>query len=342
MTRSESIPTYEEIAIKAGVSIKTVCNVFRYPDIVRQKTGEKVLKALRELGVKDPAAMKTRLRPPRLPQTKSIMFLESGLSLGALNSPVFSKIIHVAENHAHEMGWQFNLHYKTATESLSDALRNFHGEGVILFGKETAYEELRQSIPGIAAVRLLMRPDSGSDCDNVDYDRMEVSRLAAQHLREKGCRKVAFLGGLDMRGRMFLAFAQELGMQAVDGMVDGLFVSDGSTQVVSRTALDAGWDKIAAAHPDGIFVQSDQVTNALYGLLAERGIRPQRDIQVVSCNAEELFLGPLTPRPATIDIHSPEIGRRGVDMLIWRIQNREAPPCSVIIRPKLIPGEVCQ
>ena len=42
MDRSEKLPTYAEIARKAGVSTKTGCNVFRYPDIVRRKTGQKV------------------------------------------------------------------------------------------------------------------------------------------------------------------------------------------------------------------------------------------------------------------------------------------------------------
>ena len=339
MARSEQLPTYAEIARKAGVSIKTVCNVFRYPDIVRKKTGQRVLTALRTLGVDDPSVMQTRLRPERTPRTKSLLFLESGLPSGALNTPVFTRIVRTAEIRAHEKGWQFSIRYRSANESLTDALRNFHGEGVILFRNTPTYEELSNARPGLIAVRVLASPEEGPDCDNVDYDRTEVPRMAARHLHAMGCRNVAFVGGFETRGHLFLDAAKALGMKTINGMVEEMFSVDENSQVVNRTALRASWKIIEAACPDGIFVHSDQITSALYTALAATRIRPQRDIQIVSCNAEEMFLSPLHPRPATIDIHSAEIGRRGVDMLIERIENPKAPPASIIFRPKLIPGE---
>ena len=222
---------------------------------------------------------------------------------------------------------------------MADALRNFNGEGVILFRDTPAYEELTLAKPGMMAVRLLAPPQDGPDCDNVDYDRLEVPRIAARHLQAAGCKSVAFIGHPDVRGHLFLEAAKALGIQTTDGMVEGIFTTDASSQVVNRSALQASWKIVEAARPDGVFVHSDQITNALYTLLAEKRIRPQRDIQIVSCNAEELFLSPLHPRPATIDIHPAEIGRRGVDMLIERIEKRERPPASIILRPKLIQGE---
>ena len=99
------------------------------------------------------------------------------------------------------------------------------------------------------------------------------------------------------------------------------------------------WEKAAVFNPDGVFVQSDQIINALHAVLSELGIRPEHDLKIVSCNAEKLFLGPLDPRPASIDIHSSEIGRKAIDFLIARIENRTNPPSSLVLRPKLPPGE---
>jgi len=339
MARSEQLPTYAEIAKKAGVSPKTVCNVFRYPDVVRGKTEKRVLAALRALGVNDPLVMKSRLRPERALRTNSILLLESSVPAGQLSSPVFSLILRAAENRAHEQGWQFSIRYRNSTESLADAMRNFDGEGVLLFRNTPTYDELTLARPGMAAVRLLSPPEGGADCDNIDYDRLEVPRMAARHLQSLGCKSVGYIGGPETRGRLFLEAANALGMKTADGMVKGMFSTDENSQFVNWSSLQASWELIKTARPDGVFVYSDQITNAFYRLLAEKGIRPQRDIQIVSCNAEVLFLSPLHPRPATIDIHSAEIGRRGVDMLIWRIKNIEAPPSSVMIRPKLIPGE---
>ena len=339
MIRPKPLPTYAEIAKKAKLSVKTVCNVFRYPDLVRGKTEAKVLKALSELGVSDPSLMKSRLRPARATQSHSILFLQTGTSTGAMNSPVYSRIVHAAESRAHELGWQFSLRHKNPEESVADALRNFGGEGVMVFGNTLSYEEINLAMPGIGVVRLLAPPENGMDCDNIDYDRQEVSRMAARHLHKSGCKKVAYIGSLDIRGNYFLEAAKHLEMEGVSGGVPDILTISNNTQVVNRSALETAWNLIEAAHPDGIFVHSDHIANALYTLLTAKGIRPQHDIQIISCNAEELFLSPLQPRPATIDIHSPEIGRRGVDTLIWRMQNPSAPPSSTIISPKLIPGE---
>ena len=49
-------------------------------------------------------------------------------------------------------------------------------------------------------------------------------------------------------------------------------------------------------------------------------------------------LAPLHPRPATIDIHSSEIGRRAVDALLWRIENPDAPRNVGTIQADLLPA----
>lgn len=338
MSTPETLPTYNEIAEKAGVSAKTVCNVFRYPEMVRRKTAEKVLRALKQLGVKDARVMEARLRPKRATQGKTLLFLESGVSAGALSTPVYAKIIHGAEVRAHEMGWQFSLRHRAEGEPLAEALRHFSGEGVLLFGAGITHAELQQVLPGVAAVRLLASPEERGDCDVVDYDRQEVGLLAAQYLHQQGCQRVAYLGVDTRRSASFAAIARELGMEVKSICDEGLFTRDGKMQVVDLPRLRAAWKKIATWQPEGLFVSGDQLTNALYGILAVEPGSPLKSLRIVSCNAEEIFLSSLEPRPATIDIHSFEIGRRGIDLLLWRLQNLQAPPSSVSIRPKLLEG----
>ena len=339
MSSFENLPTYEEIALKAGVSARTVCNVLRSPESVRKKNLNAVHKALRELGVTDPKVMKVRRRATRPRQIKSILLLESDVPAGSLNLPVFSRIVHAAENRAHLFGWQFGLRHKNANETMAEALRNFRGGGVILFSNRVPYCELEKAIPGIPVVRVMSAPNNRPDCDNVDYDRIEVARLAARYLHEKGCKKVGYLGGANLRRDAFLLAAKELGLRTVDAVIEDLFLPDARSQVVNRAALQAGWAKIAGSCPNGVFVFSDLATVSLYGLLAEQGIRPGKDLEIVSCNAEDMFLSLLNPRPATIDIRPAEVGARAVDTLIWRMENRDASPASLLIQPKLIPGD---
>jgi DNA-binding LacI/PurR family transcriptional regulator len=231
MTSKEKLPTYAQIAKRAKVSTKTVCNVFRYPELVRSKTGERVLKALQELGVKHPDEMKLRLRATRSGKSRSILFFESGIPAGALSAPVFAKILHAAETRAHECGWQFTLRHKKSNESLAEALRNFQGEGIILFGNATTMEDLRNVLPGVSAVRLLAPPLAGADCDNVDYDRTQVCTLAALHLASKNCKSVAYFGAEDFREKHFLRIAGELGLEARSATAPEFFIQDGNSQV---------------------------------------------------------------------------------------------------------------
>lgn len=341
MTTTAELPTYTEIAREAGVSTKTVCNVVGNPAIVRPKTMERVLETIRRMGIADVELLKARQRPTRADSQKSILFLAEGLPSGALSTPVYSKILIAAEKQAHKRGWQFTLRHKSNGDSLEESLANFRGQGVVLFGRATSVADMEQLIPNMRCVRLLGTPSANDDCDQVDYDRMEVCRIAARHLKERGCRKVGFIGDRsNSRGRDFLRCAQDEGLESVDGAVEDLFQSDGASQIVNRAALETAWAKVSNAAIDGLFAYSDQVANALYPLLARNGIRPDADLKIVSCNAEELFLSPLHPRPATIDIHSTEIGVRAVDTLLWRMQNPMAAPTVVIIRPKLISGEL--
>lgn len=339
MSSFENLPTYEEIALKAGVSPRTVCNVLRSPESVRKKNLDAVHKALREFGVDDPKVMKVRRRSTRPRQIKSILLLESDAPAGSLNLPVYSQIVRAAENRAHHFGWQFGLRHRNASESMAEAMRNFRGGGVILFSNRVPFGDLQKVIPGVPVVRVLSAPNDRVDCDNVGYDRIEVGRLAARHLQEKGCKKVGYLGAPNLRRNAFLSEAKDLGLQTIADTVDDFFFSDARSQIVNRAALQAAWDKIARSNPDGIFVFSDQATASLYGLLAEQGIRPGTDIEIVSCNAEEIFLSPLSPRPASIDICSAEIGSRAVDALMWRMENRDAAISTLLIQPMLVPGD---
>ncbi|MFH1497104.1 MAG: LacI family DNA-binding transcriptional regulator [Verrucomicrobiota bacterium] len=336
------LPTYETIGREAGVSIKTVCNVFRSPDLVRAATKEKVLRAIRRLGVEDPEVFRARLRPARVvgggAGGRWLLCLEYGVAPAALSSPVFAEIIAGAEARSQELGWQIGLRHASAGTPLADALGGFGGEGVLFFGPRSDRTRLAAGAVRMPVVELLGPAREAGEWDGVDYDRVMVARLAAEHLKREGCRKVAYLGSPFERANYFAAEAIALGMEPVVVTRPDLFVLEGRVQTTNLESLRSAWREVAAAKPDGVFVYADQLTNALYGILATEDVRPQRDVKLVSCNAEAAFLSALDPRPATIDIHPTEIGRRAVDLLVWRIENLSAPPSSVCLRPRLIEG----
>ena len=44
-------------------------------------------------------------------------------------------------------------------------------------------------------------------------------------------------------------------------------------------------------------------------------------MHLISCNNEMPYLNRLRPAPATLDIRAESIGRRGIEQLIWRLDN---------------------
>ena len=88
--------------------------------------------------------------------------------------------------------------------------------------------------------------------------------------------------------------------------------------------------------PTGIFFPADMLTSVAYPLLYERGIVPGRDLDVVSCNNEEILLNNLHPKPAVIDIHAAAVGYRAVEQLLWRIEHPLEPKMKSLIDPELI------
>ena len=88
--------------------------------------------------------------------------------------------------------------------------------------------------------------------------------------------------------------------------------------------------------PDGLLVSQDVETIGLYPMLVQRGIRPGSDVQIISCNNEQSGLAMLSPRPATIDLGTDEIGRWAVTRLVNRIARPSEPPIRMLIAPKLV------
>jgi LacI family transcriptional regulator len=102
--------------------------------------------------------------------------------------------------------------------------------------------------------------------------------------------------------------------------------------------LESIADAIAKSdpRPDGLFVSRDAEAIGLYPMLVQHGIRPGTDVQIISCNNEQSGLAMLSPRPATIDLGTEEIGRWAVTRLVNRITRPSEPPIRMLTAPKLV------
>lgn len=185
--------------------------------------------------------------------------------------------------------------------------------------------------------------------DGVLQGNEAVGRIAAEYLLADGHRLAAFLNlqgthpGYRARGDGFSYYFNHGGGRVLlveEEPADpeaGQPWTDGTERRVSRLV-----DRFLSMtpRPTAAFIPDDKLTALAYRTLLQRGIRPEADVRLVSCNNEEALLLGLHPRPATIDL-APEItGRRAVEQLLWRIRHPgESRRVQVLVEPILVPGE---
>ncbi len=85
-----------------------------------------------------------------------------------------------------------------------------------------------------------------------------------------------------------------------------------------------------------LFLAGDILAPAVCGELQRRGLVVGRDIDIISCNNEQLLLAHLRPRPATLDIHAERVGRKAVEQLLWRLDHPDDPRVTVALQPTLV------
>src|SRR5205085_7188100 len=91
-------------------------------------------------------------------------------------------------------------------------------------------------------------------------------------------------------------------------------------------------DQFLAAdpRPTGVFVPVDRVSVRVYRHLERRGIKPGRDVEIVSCDNEKELLSLMHPAPVSIDLNRNTIARLAVERLLWRMKYGVASPRVVV------------
>ena len=262
-----------------------------------------------------------------------------------LHTPIYSAVVTGVEQAVAEAEKTFVLRHVLPDEAGNGDVLAGRVDGAILFGAVNAQEEC---VGGMPCVKVMgWKSDSASRCDRVSYDDRRVGELAAGYLLEDGHRHVAFIGtaspgaGDVPRGDAFLRTTGEAGCTAHVLWDDSLFEETGNVQTVNHERMDAivGRLEELTPRPTGIFVHADALTQCLYPTLIEHGLRPGDDVEIVSCNNEEILLNGLHPRPATIDIHASDIGRQAVVQLLRRLEHPDEPRIEITVEPELVRSE---
>lgn len=338
-----------EIAKCAGVSIATVSRVLNNSPGVRPQTVQQVREALQTIPYNHSAMRRgPRLGKRAVKRTGTIgIFILGETRETWFRVPLFSGVVSGVSRAVTERGQHVVIEEIMDSVELSPSLRKGEIDGALVFVSSGAdprsIEALQVKVP---VVRIMGEELPGSPVDQVGSDNLAIGRTAYEYLNSGGCKNIAYVTTRAdhqvflLRAIGLLISAERAGHAPPTALVVGKprFGSMGGLPVRQCDSLDSLADTLAgmSPRPDGLFISQDAETIGLYPMLVHHGIRPGRDITIVSCNNEQSGLAMLSPRPASIDLNAEQIGRLAVGRLMNRIAHPQDAPLRLLVGPKLV------
>ena len=335
-----------KVAALAGVSKSTVSMVINNNPTVVPSTVAKVRQAMEELGY-EPGPREFRRGPKPNSMYKervlTIALVTLGIPREVLGAPLYSDVLHGIANSIRQHSHRLTIYHLHEPEEFdSETVFRSKADGFLLFGKGESRSSA-QALREYPCVSLMGTDKVRPWCDWVSYDDIAAGNLAAAYLIEQGHKVCAFIGDEGWRrGKAFVEHIRAAGGQVSTLDAANVIRIQDDAHQVDQEAVDLLIDQLTklSPRPTGMFVFADMVTAALYPSLYQRGFEPGRDLSIVSCNNEWPLLLGLRPKPAVVDIQGVKIGRRAVEQLLWRMQNRREPTVTFLHTPTLVlPGQ---
>ncbi len=328
MTESQSGPkNMTELADMLGVTATTVSLGLRNSPLISADMREKIRQLSEESGFK---ARNYRKRKPRSGRNSSGKFL---ILYDHTNTtdPVAQVILNSIMKRLSEHGLPFEL--CPSDDVINDPGRTAGVRGVLYhycYNSET-----RDCLRGVPQVAIMHKAFDNAEWDIFHPDDTLAGRLVATYLIGQGFRNFAL-----MWSRRW-GYAEHLRLQGFRGRLrqSGMEWTEFAYDETEPPSLYLErFRGLLAEHGNrlGIFAFCDQVAYKACMALDSLGIeRKPRQLELVSCDNTSL-IQELHPAIPVVDLNIAEIATRGVDGLLWRLENPDASYQNVMLKPKLI------
>lgn len=261
-----------DVAKLAGVSAQTVSRVANGSDAVRQKTRERVLAAMDELGYRPSFAARS-LRAGRY---RSVGLAMSGNLSATGRRNQFEGVTTAASNHDYAVTL---LHLADSSDygEASRRMATLPVDGAILSLSVTPddFDDFEAS-PGLPVVIIGDREQP--HCPTVGSDQVACSRAIVEHLVSHGHREIRFVAGpresLSNRGRLegWRRGMERHGLRTVEPLV-GDWTADSGYELGAQLARDGACT--------AVYASNDAMAVGVILALRDRGVRVPEDVSVV-------------------------------------------------------------
>ncbi|MBB4689506.1 LacI family DNA-binding transcriptional regulator [Amycolatopsis jiangsuensis] len=313
--------TLQDVASRAGVSIKTVSNVVNDFDRVAPETRLRVQAVIDELGYR-PNLSARQLRSGR---TGVIALAVPDLAARYF-AELATAVIAQARRHAMTVLIEVTGGERSAELAMARGLGSTLIDGVILSPLALSQADLSGK-PGRVPVVLLGERDYAHTFDHVLIDNVAAAREATAHLLATGRKRVAAIGAqrgpasatahLRMRGY------QEAVRSAGAPELPELMAP--ATQFSPTEGAEAMRQLLALPEPpDAVFCFSDMLALGALRAAHEAGVRVPEDLAIAGFDdTEEGRYG--VPSLTSVSPDKPEIARQAVALLADRIDSEGRP-----------------
>ena len=313
-----------DVAARAGVSHQTVSRVVNGHHSVAPGTRERVERAIAELGYRPNIAARALVTG----STRTI-----GLVTININQYGPAQTMLGLEKAARAAGYALSVTIldEATAGAMREAVDHFVAQSVDAIVALSTYDDAAEALAAIDAPVPLVAVQVGGveDRPAVGVDQETGARLATRHLLDLGHRTVHHVTGpadsQEARARIE-GWRSEL--RAAGAPVPGLLTGDWTPS----SGYAAG--KLLASRVRGgdgvtaVFLANDQMALGLLAALHEEGLSVPGDVSVVGF--DDLPEAPyFTPPLTTVRQDFAELGRRGVQLVLARLQGADLHPDPV-------------
>jgi LacI family transcriptional regulator len=307
-------PGIKDVALHAGVSVGTVSNVLNRPDLVSDRTRQRVLASISTLGfVRNESARHLRNGSSR---TLAYVLLDP-------RNPFFADVARGAEEAAREAGMALflcNSEEDPARETeYLDILLEQRVRGVLITPVDGHAERLR-SMPELGVPVVLLDRMAGDPTEwcSVSVDDVEGGDLAVTHLLETGHTRIGFAGGphsitqvADRHQGALLA------LERAELPPDRLVVLDTNALTVAegRRVGQRVVGLPARRRPTAVFCANDLLAIGFLQQMIQQGVDVPGDMAIVGYDDIEFAAAAAVPL-SSVSQPRYELGRRACELLL--------------------------
>ncbi len=310
-------PTLRDVAVAANVSEMTVSRVLRNTGPVADKTRDKVLKIVDQLGF-----VPNKIAGSLATSSSNLI----AVIVPTLRNQVFTEVLAGITDHLESTGYKavigISEYDLEREETLIRSMLSWRPSGLVV-SNMTHSERTRKILKnaGIPVVEIMEVTQQPVDaCVGVDH--FKAGALMARHFMQRGYHRIGYVGwnNRDLTaGKRLRGFCEELKKNKLDILATQEF-----DQPVDMERGKQGLATLLADHPqlDSVYFPNDIAAIGGYFHCLEAGIEVPAQLAIGGFSG--LKIGQLMPVPlTTVKIGRFEIGQRCAQIIVERLQGQQ-------------------